>query len=175
MKMSLFLTILALCFLSAVTRAEMAPMVIRAPSTKPESREQLAQDIIVGLGLDQKMGASFEETHQMLKRLLTAENSKSNQIHLKTLQRVQARFEKEREELKKKAMDQLVSDFARNFTESELKYLKDSTKYPVFVRFSSFLDSKEYGEAMNFAPTKVSEFLREARIEVLKEEKKVGK
>jgi hypothetical protein len=175
MKAIIAVFLMQILVFAELSRGEMAPMVIKAPRVSSETRDQLAREVVSGLGLDQKIEASFQEASEIFKRSPLPQNNASDELNYKSLLRAQLKFEKEKEDLKKKALDLLTAEFTRNFSESELKYLKESTKYPVFVRFSSFLTSKEYLEATNLAPVKASEYLREARLEILKEHKKSGK
>lgn len=170
MKIFLIITLLGFVLNAGGAEAVSSPnLTIVAAKNK---KVFLIKDLIRRLAIDTKIQESVDQAARFFSNRPVVKDPKADPMYSKIFARAQTIFEQEKPKIKEKMLEKMSVEFDKRFSEAELKYLADLTKYPIILKLTSFLDSDSYQDIINSSGVGASAYLKTARQEIMLEEKK---
>jgi len=122
--------------------------------TKPASHDKVASGSSADLakqfvelgGIRKEIDLAINGGDAFLKKLASEKDPKIAAENKKVYDIVEPKWQEQKKSLAGKLEAELQKDFARNFSETELKYLVDLAKSAVFKKYRSFLESDTYAK-----------------------------
>ncbi|MBC7467574.1 MAG: hypothetical protein H7256_16405 [Bdellovibrio sp.] len=136
-------------FAQPVSKKLMAPAISRMPSAaEAEDKGQLTHQLIEALGISKAVEAAVENSGAYFKNV-PAESNAVLQKKIATLYLdAEKKFNAQKEQQRNQVLADIKQQFVNQFSLEELKYLIVLSKYPVYRRFQTFLDSEQYRDLM---------------------------
>lgn len=156
---------LAFLVFSPVLSAQSQPTEKEIAQPQMAGKIKAIKQLIAALKINVAIEESAKEAAEILNKRPPKTDPKNDALNSIIYSKASAEFQKRKSDFEAEALTQLINEFDKRFSEPEIRYLLDATKYSVITRFSSLLYSREFQIPVNLFPSKATDLLRNARLE----------
>ena len=131
----------------SVNNKKLAPG--RTVASAVNDKDQLAQELIEALAISKAVETSVENSGAYFKNVPNDPNPVLQKKISSLYQEAQKKFDAQKVQQKNQVLAEIKQQFTNQFNLEELKYLVVLSKYPVYRRFQSFLESERYNDILS--------------------------
>lgn len=149
-------------------------LLIRATpvcASEPENKNLLIKELMHDLSIDLQIKKAVDGTSTFFDNRPKAKDPVVEVRNAKIFAKAKVKYESEKSKIQENATQKMAAEFDHLFSQAEIKYLVGLTKYPIVLKLVTFLYSDKYQDIINAQAVGASSYLKEARQEVLLEEK----